>query len=104
MNIEKVMEAAKAVLLPEIKQISSRLDRIEVAVEGLNVRMSSLENRMSILEGRFDTLQISINERFDRLVISINQRFDSFSRDVVLRSELARVEADVEKLKEKVGL
>ena len=104
MNIEKIMEAAKTVLLPEIRQISSRLDRLEVAVQGLSERMSSLENRVSILEGRFDTLQISLNERFDRLVLSINQRFDSFSRDVVLRSELSRVEADVEKLKEKVGL
>jgi chromosome segregation ATPase len=111
MNIEKVMEAAKVVLLPEIRQITSRLDKLEGVVEGLSARIvslenriSSLENRMSILEGRFDTLQISINERFDRLVLSLNQRFDSFSRDVVLRSELARVEADVEKLKEKVGL
>lgn len=118
MNIEKVMEAAKTVLLPEIRQITSRLDRLEGVVEGLSARigsvesrmsslenrMTSLENRMAILEGRFDTLQISINERFDRLVLSINQRLDSFSRDVVLRSELARIEADVEKLKEKVGL
>ncbi|HHT9154422.1 MAG TPA: hypothetical protein ACFYD5_01270 [Candidatus Tripitaka sp. YC43] len=83
MNIEKIMEAAKTVLLPEIRQINSRLDRLEVAVQGLSERMSSLENRVSILEGRFDTLQISLNERFDRLVLSINQRFDSFSRDVV---------------------
>lgn len=104
MNIEKIMEAAKTVLLPEIRQINSRLDRLEVAVQGLSERMPSLENRVSILEGRFDTLQISLNECFDRLVLSINQRFDSFSRDVVLKSELSRVEADVEKLKEKVGL
>lgn len=111
MNIEKIMEAAKTVLLPEIRQINSRLDKLEGLVLGLSERMSSLENRMSslenrmsFLESRFDGLQISMNERFDRLVLSINQRFDSFSRDVVLRSELSRVEADVEKLKEKVGL
>lgn len=111
MEIMEIVRGVGEYLLPQLKEISTRLDRIE-AVQGemskrlddidthLNKRIddlnTALSRRIDGIEGRMTGMEVRIDARLN----SIDQRLDTLYQVIVRRDEHIKLEERVMRLEE----
>lgn len=66
---EAVIEALKAVVLPELDSIKERIAVIEARLDGMDKRFEDMNRR-------FEDLRTDVNKRFEELRADVNKRFD----------------------------
>lgn len=77
---EAVIEALKAVVLPELDSIKERIAVIEARLDGMDKRFEDMNRRFEDLRTdvnkRFEELRADVNKRFEELRADVNKRFD----------------------------
>jgi len=100
MEIKKIAEAVGEYLMPQLKEISSRLDKLEVRQEEMSKRMDDLHKTVDF---RINDL----NKRLDDLVQGqqiLHSRLDSLYQAMVRREEYIHLEARLRRVEEKLAV
>ncbi len=100
--IERIAEAVKKALLPELERLGGRLDRVEGQPSQLSQRMGDLNDHIVRLDGRIDQTNARIdqtNARIDGVVLDLNKIHDALVR----REDYDELRQRVHELEKKVA-
>ena len=107
MEIRKIAEAVGEYLMPQLKEITARLDKIEVRQAEMDKRLDNMGARINDMGSRISDLargQAAIHARLDSLSQGLNTRLDNLYQIVVRRDEHLQLDMRLRKVEEKLAI
>jgi DNA anti-recombination protein RmuC len=88
---EAVMEALRALIIPELDSIKEKISVIESRLDGIDKRFGDMNQRFEDMRNdmsqRFEDMRNDMNQRFEDMRNDMNQRFEDMRKDMNQRSE-----------------